>query len=89
MPPAKGDLCLHSSYSFITCITQAADIKSHSFFKGVKWDKMLELAMPPPFVPDVDGPCSLKYVRPKYLEQVCAPDKRTVSMRLVTPCSRR
>jgi len=52
---------------------QAVDIKSHSFFKGVKWDKMLELSIPPPFVPDIDGPSSLKYVRPKYLEQVRLP----------------
>ena len=49
---------------------QATDIKAHAFFKGLKWDQMLALAIPPPFVPDVEGPCSLKYVRPKYLEQV-------------------
>jgi serum/glucocorticoid-regulated kinase 2 len=51
-------------------VQQAADIKAHVFFKGVKWDKMLQLAIAPPFVPDVEGPSSLKYVRPKYLEQV-------------------
>jgi hypothetical protein len=51
-------------------LSQAADIKAHAFFKGVKWDKMLDLAVPPPFLPDIDGPSSLKYVRPKYLEQV-------------------
>ena len=54
-------------------VLQAADIKAHSFFKGVKWDKMLELAIPPPFVPDIDCPSSLTYVRPKYLEQVRLP----------------
>ena len=63
--------------SAVTNIPQAADIKSHSFFKGVKWDQMLALGIPPPFVPDVDGPDSLKYVRPKYLEQVCT----------ILPCS--
>jgi hypothetical protein len=50
--------------------SQAVDIKAHAFFKGVKWDKMLELAVPPPFIPDIDGSSSLKYVRSKYLDQV-------------------
>ena len=38
----------------------------------MKWDKMLELAVPPPFIPDIEGSSSLKYVRTKYLEQVRA-----------------
>ncbi len=76
----KDPKCRLRKVSAVSCpwrpahvvFSQAADIKAHAFFKGVKWDKMLELAVPPPFVPDIDGSSSLKYVRPKYLEQVIA-----------------
>jgi hypothetical protein len=76
-----------SQTSSDTTVSQAADIKSHSFFKGVKWDKMLELAIPPPFVPDMDSPHSLKYVRPKYLEQVSALSILSAIFALMLPCS--
>ena len=75
MPPAEGDRGLFVLKQVVklsdeSLTFQASDIKAHSFFKGVKWDQMLELSIPPPFIPDIDGPHSLKYVRPKYLEQV-------------------
>jgi hypothetical protein len=73
VPPTKGELEFLFRYIVNKSTSQAADIKSHSFFKGMKWDQLLELAIPPPFVPDMDGPHSLKYVRPKYLEQVRYP----------------
>ena len=37
------------------------DIKNHSFFKSMNWDKLLKQEIPSPFVPKIKGDNELKY----------------------------
>ncbi|KAI8888884.1 kinase-like protein [Backusella circina FSU 941] len=39
--------------------SDAADIKSHPFFRGVNWDDMLAKRVPPPFCPTVNNPLDI------------------------------
>ena len=34
--------------------TDGEEIKSHPFFKGVDWDKLIRREIQPPFIPDVN-----------------------------------
>ncbi|TPX49164.1 hypothetical protein SeMB42_g02712 [Synchytrium endobioticum] len=48
----------------------AEDIKKHPFFKGVDWDAMLNLKVPPPFYPTVSSPTDVSNFDDEFTREI-------------------
>ncbi|XP_041707756.1 serine/threonine-protein kinase Sgk1-like [Coregonus clupeaformis] len=38
-----------------------AELQGHSFFLSINWDDLLARKVPPPFIPNLSGPCDVRY----------------------------
>lgn len=47
----------------------AFEIKSHPFFKEIKWDDILLMKVKPPFMPRINRPDETRYINPEFLEE--------------------
>ncbi|XP_056142457.1 serine/threonine-protein kinase Sgk2b isoform X2 [Lampris incognitus] len=45
------------------------ELQCHPFFVSINWDDLLARKVPPPFVPNVAGPCDVRYIDPEFTRQ--------------------
>lgn len=50
-------------------LADAASIKSHPYFKGVNWEKLIQKEVVPPFVPPVTSPEDISQVDPAFTSE--------------------
>jgi len=50
-------------------LSDAAVIKSHAYFKGIDWDKILRKEVVPPFIPPVKGKLDVSMVDPAFTSE--------------------
>jgi len=50
-------------------LADAAVIKSHAYFKGIDWDKILRKEVVPPFIPPVKGKLDVSMVDPAFTSE--------------------
>ncbi len=50
-------------------LTEPAQVKSHPYFKGIDWEKLLQKEIKPPFIPPVKNKQDVSMVYPELLEE--------------------
>lgn len=53
-----------------------SEIKKHSYFKGINWDKLERREIAPPYVPTIQSSQDTKYVDKEFL-RLSRKDKKT------------
>uniref|UniRef100_A0A8C7S3M7 Protein kinase domain-containing protein n=1 Tax=Oncorhynchus mykiss TaxID=8022 RepID=A0A8C7S3M7_ONCMY len=43
-----------------------AELQGHTFFLSINWDDLLARKVPPPFIPNLSGPCDMRYFDPEF-----------------------
>ncbi|XP_067366786.1 serine/threonine-protein kinase Sgk2b isoform X2 [Channa argus] len=45
------------------------ELQEHPFFASINWDDLMDRKVRPPFIPEVTGPCDIRYIDPAFTLQ--------------------